>query len=191
MPTDPGIKGSVFEGLVADVNALVSSGRMSRADLEARLERVDLPYLDKKLGAACWYPIETYGRLLELLRYAEGGSRPDQYLRARGAGAAQRLIDGGLYSQMDVSVDTWGERVGKVMATLGPLMFNFGRWTSSIEEGDGLRLTAEDMGALPAVARIVIEGFIEVMAARALKSAVVVTSESLGSDSIRYTACRC
>jgi hypothetical protein len=47
-----GIKGSAIEALIEEVNALVSSGRMSREELEARLEKPDLALLDAKLQAA-------------------------------------------------------------------------------------------------------------------------------------------
>jgi hypothetical protein len=165
MIAGPSIKGSLFEAVAADVNALVARGRITREELEARLERSDLPYLDEKIGAAFWYPIDTY--------------------RRRGAAAANRLIEGGLYRQMDASVDTWGERVGKIMVTLAPLIFNFGKWSCSTEGGE-LRLEAREAVPLPEVSRVVIEGFVSVMATRAFKSDVQVRSTRPEPDRIVF-----
>jgi hypothetical protein len=185
MTAGPSIKGSLFEAVVADVNALVAAGRITREELEARLEAADLPYLEEKIGAGFWYPIETYRRLLETLRDVEGGARANAYLRERGATAARRLIEGGLYRQMDASVDTWGERVGRIMVTLAPVIFNFGAWSCSTEGGE-IRLEAREVAPLPEVSRIVIEGFVSVMATRALKAEVEIRSTRPAPDRILF-----
>lgn len=186
MSTGPGIKGTLFETVANDVKALVDRGALSREDLELRLEAEDLPYLEEKIGGAFWYPIETYRRLLEVLRDAEGGDRPHAYLRERGAAAAHRLIEGGLYKQMDASVDTWGERVGRIMVTLAPVIFNFGAWTCDTGRDGELELEANEVEPLPEVSRIVIEGFVSVMATRALKTAVTVRSQRPEPGCIRF-----
>jgi len=173
----PCIKGSLFEAVASDLNALVLSGAMSRDDLEARLEKEDLAYLDDKIGAALWYPIETYRRLLETLCEVEAGVDARGYLRERGATDARRQIEGGLYRQMDADVDTWGERVGLIMATLAPVLFNFGTWRCETRSDGSLQLDAEGVEALPEVSRTVIEGFVAVMATRALKTDVLLESE--------------
>ena len=129
------IKGSLFGPVLDDFRALVDRGNLSPEDRDARLEATDFAFLDEKIAVAVWYPIDTYARLLDTLRDVEGGERPDDYLRERGAAAAHRLIEGGVYSQMHATVDAWGERVGKIMVTLVPLMFNFGKWTCDTSGG--------------------------------------------------------
>lgn len=186
MSTGASIKGSLFEAVARDVAGLVERGLVSRDALEARLETEDLTYLEEKVGAGFWYPIESYRRLLETLRDVEGGDRPGPYLRERGATAARRLIEGGLYRQMDASVDTWGERVGKIMVTLAPVIFNFGRWRCDTTAGGSLLLDAEEVAPLPEVSREVIEGFLAVMATRALKTEVAVESERPTRDHVRF-----
>jgi len=143
MPSGPGIKGSLFDTVAQDVTrrsprtsrdgrpgrhdtvaqdvrALVERGALSREALESRLERDDLVLLEEKIGAGFWYPIGSYRRLLETLRDVEGGDAPRSYLRERGAAAARRLIEAGPYRQMDATVETWSERVGRIMVTLAP-----------------------------------------------------------------------
>jgi hypothetical protein len=186
MSKGPGIKGTLFETVANDVNALVARGALRREDLELRLEPADLPYLEEKIGGAFWYPIETYRRLLETLRDVEGGDAPHAYLRERGAAAARRLIEGGLYKQMDANVETWGERVGNIMVTLAPVIFNFGSWTCDTDEAGELELEACEVEPLPEVSRIVIEGFVSVMATRALKTPVTVRSQRPERGRIRF-----
>lgn len=186
MGPGPGIKGSLFETVANDVRALVERGALSREALEARLEPDDLPLLEEKIGAGFWYPMGTYQRLLETLRDVEGGRDPRAYLRERGASAARRLIEGGLYRQMDASVETWGERVGNIMVTLAPVIFNFGRWRCETRKDGSLELEVEDAAALPEVSRHVIEGFVAVMATRALRTEVEIHSERLAGDRIRF-----
>lgn len=176
--TDPSIKGTLFEPVVADVLGLVEAGKLTRTALEARLPSIDLAFFGSKLSAALWYPIETYARLLELLVAVEGGLRPQHYLQQRGARAAQRLIDAGLYSQLEASVGTWGEKTGRIMVTLGRVIYNFGQWSSSLlAEGAQLTIEAIDVEPLPEVSRTIVEGFIETITTRALGAPVQVTSE--------------
>lgn len=185
--TGPSIKGALFEPVVADALALLESGRLTETALEDRLPPTDLAFLGSRLSAALWYPIETYARLLELLVSMEGGIQPQHYLRKRGARAAQRLIDAGLYSQLDASVETWGEKTGRIMVTLAPALYNFGRWSSSLlAEGTQLTVEAVDVAPLPEVSRTIAEGFIETIMARAVGSAVQVTSERPTPDRIMF-----
>jgi hypothetical protein len=183
------IKGTLFGPVRDDFQALVGRGRLSPEEVETRLEARDVAFLDEKIGVTAWYPIDTYARLLDTLCEVEGGDRADDYLRRRGAAAAHRLIEGGVYSQMHATVDAWGERVGRIMVTLAPLMFNFGRWTCDTS-GGGLQVDAEDVAPLPDSTRIVIEGFIEVMATRALHDAVTVRSERPSPGRIHYEGTR-
>lgn len=187
MERQPSIKGTLFEVVVADVEALVPAGRVTQEALEARLEPEDLAFFGRKLAPALWYPIESYARLLETLRDVEGGADPERYLRRRGAEAAERMIQSGLYSQLDATVETWGERVGKIMVTLGRVCFNFGSWDAQDRDGI-LTVEARESEALPEVSRTVIAGFIEVITRRALKARVGVVTERPSPGCVRWLA---
>jgi hypothetical protein len=141
--------------------------------------------LDEKVGGALWYPIDTYRRLLEVLRDVEGGAHPEAYLRQRGANAAQRLIDSGLYSQLHPSIARWGERAGRIMVTLGAVIYNFSRWTSTVGE-HGFQIEAHDAAPFPEVSRGIVEGFIEVITTLALGGGVRVTSQRPTPDRLVF-----
>src|SRR5215470_7681100 len=97
---EPGIKGSVFAGIVEQVRTLRAAGRIAPKEIEARLGKEGAAYLDEKIQAAKWYSIRVYGAIRELLRDVEGGGREEYTIKA-GADSARRLIEGGLYQQLD------------------------------------------------------------------------------------------
>jgi len=192
---EPSIKGTAFESVVEDVKALADSGRISRDALEARLSAVDLEVLDDKILPAAWYPIDCYRRLSELLLETEGRGRTD-YLRRRGALAAERLFAAGLYQQLlrgeEIGEEIrkagrrWTAREGNLMATLAGAIFNFTRWRFSVESNASSRIDVTDAEALPEVARHAAEGFIEYTASRLSGGRVRVTSERPTSDTLRF-----
>src|SRR5688572_1766603 len=97
--TVPSIKGSAFEAVVLDVGRLLQSGKIPREEAATRLEAEDLRLLEDKILPALWYPLASYRRMSELLWEFDGGRDP-AYLMGRGARAAERLFDAGLYQQM-------------------------------------------------------------------------------------------
>ena len=94
-----GVKGTAIASVVEDLNRLLQEGKISREELEARLEADDPEVLEQKIVPALWYPMETYGRFVEILFDREGGRRTE-YLVERGRRAAQRIRATGLYSQL-------------------------------------------------------------------------------------------
>lgn len=145
---EPSIKGSIFRGVVEDVLRYRDEGRIAPDQIEAALEPRDLEILEAKILDASWYPIPTYARLLELLCRTVGGGRRSYYVE-RGEGSAQRLLDAGMYSQLDL-LGRWdkGEQRGaledearieramqayesklKLVVSLAGAIYNVGRWT--------------------------------------------------------------
>jgi len=127
-----GVKGTAIESVVADVNRLVEEGRVSRDALEARLPAADLQLLETKIVPALWYPYGSYGRLMELLFEVEG-RRSTEYLVERGVRAADRVRATGLYAQLKGNWSNWGDRVGTILATLGPAMYKDTQWRIRIQ----------------------------------------------------------
>jgi hypothetical protein len=194
----PSIKGAAFQAVVTDVQALLEKGRLARDTLEARLEAEDLRILEEKVVPSSWYPIETYRRLTELLLEVEGGGRP-QYVVERGARAAERLFRAGLYRQLrfgdERSVllkqgsDSWTQHDGTLMATLAGAIFNFSRWRFEVIDAArrAYRVVASDAGALPEVARLAAQGFIEYTTARLSGAPARVTSERTAAGDVVFT----
>lgn len=183
----PAIKGSAFQSVVEDVQRLLQEGRISREELEVRLEPADLPFLEDKVLPPFWYPIETYRRLSELLMELEGGGRPE-YIVRRGARAAERLFTLGIYQQlrrgekiaeeMRSSGSAWSQQDGAIMASLAGAIFSFTSWRFVADPERGAhRIEVSDAAGLPEVARFAAQGFIEYVSTRLAKAHVRVTSE--------------
>ncbi|HTO07639.1 MAG TPA: hypothetical protein VMR86_11370, partial [Myxococcota bacterium] len=85
MPTVPSIKGSVFAGLVEDIQKLLAAQRLKESELTRWLKPKDKEHLAAKaIQAHEWYDIRSYDRMSLLLRDVEGGGS-NEYLRKRGA----------------------------------------------------------------------------------------------------------
>lgn len=139
MPTLPSIKGSVFSVLVEDIQKLLSAMRLKRDELARWLKPKDLRYLESPIQPFEWYDIRVYGRMSELLRDVEGGGS-NEYLRKRGARNAKRLLDAGLYQQLEYThrtlfsqeseksarFEAFGRDLGR-LTTISSSILNFGR----------------------------------------------------------------
>jgi hypothetical protein len=188
MPAVPSIKATGFQSAADDLDRLVREGRLTRAELEEQLEPEDLPFLGKQLAASSWVPIATYTRALEVLIALEGGRDVAQYLRSRGKRAAERLHKMGLYGQFDATIETWGDRVGTITATMGAVLYNFSRWTvDSDVENRSFRTTVDDARDYPDHLCAITEGFIQYLAERLLPGMKVeVTSERVAPDRVVF-----
>lgn len=194
--SEPAIKGSAFEAAAVDLMRLVERGALRREALEVALEPGDLEVLESKPSHEDWVPIATYARIVDLLLRFEGRGDP-AYLRARGARAAERLFDSGLYTQLRHAAalaalsevkgkDVFTERDGRLMATLAGAIFNFGVW-SFRDAATCYAVEARDSAALPEVARYAAEGFLAVMTSRTSLREVNVSSRRLSADVIVWT----
>jgi hypothetical protein len=186
-----GVKGTAIESVVADVNRLVEEGRISRDALEARLPAADLQLLETKIVPALWYPYASYGRLMELLFEVEGRRRTE-YLVERGRRAADRVRATGLYAQLKGNWSNWGDRVGTILATLGPAMYKDTAWRIQIEgvaEGAvRFQLEVDCPAEFPDVCRLPTQGFIEYIARMyGTNQTTRVTSERVSPERMLFT----
>src|SRR5262249_14506253 len=158
-----------LSSVIEDVRALRDSGRISAERLETSLEPQDLALLEAKIQPALWYPIRSYARLTELLLHVAGrGDR--QYIVDRGARAAQRLWESGLYVQLQHGEEkaakarrTGGamtERDARMITTLSGAIFNFTRWSYRIEEGNAL-IEVREATDWPEVSVLAARGFLQ------------------------------
>jgi len=183
-----GVKGTAIASVVEDVNRLVLEGRLSRDSLEARLDAADLEVLEQKIVPALWYPIGTYGRLVEVLFEIEGRRNPE-YLVERGRRAADRIRATGLYSQLSAGRDDWGDRIGKILVSLGPAMFKDTTWTFHILSTEGplrWRIEMEVDADFPDLCRYSTQGFIDHLSGIYAGDRVRVTSERSAPTRIAF-----
>lgn len=189
------IKGSAFESAVSDLLALLESGRVTRAELEKLLTPADLECLDERVLPSSWYPLCTYERLLDVLVAREAGGDREAYLRERGRKAAQRLYEAGLYTQLEATLERWGERFGGLMSTLGAAIFRDTRWSLERTEDPGVehsryRITVEVPAEFPECARHTAQGFIELLGSRSAGEPIRVHSERPSKTRLVFTTYR-
>ena len=187
MAQPPSIKATGFQSAADDLVRLIDAGRITRADVEARLRKEDLRYLDKQLAATTWVPIDLYARLVDILVQLEANGAPEVYLHNRGLRAGARLHKAGLYRQFDASPETWGNRVGKIATTMASVLYNFTRWSFEIGGGRGVwQITVDEAALFPEVARFTTQGFIEYASRTVSRGNEVVTSERVTPDRLIY-----
>jgi hypothetical protein len=184
----PSIKGTAFQAVAMDLANLIRNRRIARETVEARLEAEDLRVLDDKILPGLWYPLACYRRMTELLWEIEG-KRDPAYLLARGARAAERLFEAGLYQQMrrgeEIGAEKrernegWTEFDGNLMTSLAGAIFNVSRWRyrRHPEDPNVNRIEVSEAAELPEVSRLAAQGFIEYTASRLTGANVRVTSE--------------
>jgi hypothetical protein len=175
----PSIKGSAFAFVVEKVLKLVSDGAIARSELTRRLPTGSLAFLDHPILVIDWYDIRIYAGLMELLRDVAGGGKND-YLMRHGSEAAERLLQKGLYQQMEylkrmalgketdpqARYQAFGRDL-RLLVTLGPSILNFGHQQvkDDPEHADRYVLEISDASAYPEVLCWTTQGFNNRMAA--------------------------
>jgi hypothetical protein len=182
----PSIKGSVFEGLMADLRETVAAGRGDLDELREALEDKHRDLLEGDVASIQWVPIGAYAAILDYLTRVEGAADPVAYLRRRGANACDRLI-GGIYKAFKVEPGNWGARTGEIMMGMGKLLYNFTRWSFS-DLGSGVyQISCEEASDFPDCAMETAHGFIERYASKASGRAVKVESSRATRARIVFT----
>ena len=155
MASIPSIKGSVFAGVSEDVCKLVRRGEISADELTRWLKAQDVDLLEQKIVVSEWDDIAIYTRMSELLRDVEGGGS-NEYLRQRGSRTARRLLESGLYQQLEylqrtelgrakeerARFEAFGRDL-RLLATLSASILNFSRWKSKPDPGEAGRYVIE------------------------------------------------
>jgi hypothetical protein len=186
----PSIKGTAFVSAVGDLQELLDTGRLTRAQLETRLRPEDVEILDSKILPGEWYPIDSYGRILDLLGDVCGGGAP--YHLQRGRKAAERLLRSGIYRQLDRAIEQRSEKdkasLISIMLTVGRTLYNFGAWEILRDQTSDrvLRFELRQMAALPENARVTIQGFVEWAAENIVGGKIRVESRRMSADRILF-----
>jgi hypothetical protein len=179
MASIPSIKGSVFAGVVDDVNKLIATGRASRKDAARWLQASDFALLEEPVVITRWYDIQVYARMGELLREIAGDGS-NEYLRSQGRQTARRLLEAGLYSQLEylhrtevsnavdgpARVSAFGRDL-RMLTTLSASILNFSKWTSrpDPEQAARYRIEISEAKDFPEVLAWRSDGFVNEMAA--------------------------
>lgn len=178
MPQAPSIKGAVFGGAVADFQHLLKQRSLARHQATGWLEPQDLEILDAPVSPAEWYDVRIYGRLLQLLRDVEGHGR-NEYLCERGARSAERLLQGGLYQQLEylnrtqvgratdpkARYEAFGRDL-RLLTTISASILSFSKWASmpDPDHRDRYRIEVSEAAVFPDGLVWTSQGFVNRMA---------------------------
>lgn len=175
--SEPSIKGSLVQSSLEVLRGHLASGALSREDLERSLKPEDLELLDDDLLMSAWIPVAGYGRILEALA-AAAGRRDDAFFIDGGRDSARRLVELGVYRQLDERTERWEERVGKLLVSVAGVLWNFGSWEwLGMDGADSFRVGCRGVAGMPRVYALRTQGFVEFLAARAAGGAVDLTME--------------
>ncbi len=194
--TQPSIRGSSFSSAHADLNRLLEEGRVTQEELAVELNVADIELLKQTVSLAGWFPIDSYGRILNLLARLESGGDELSYFMKRGEDTAKRLHDAGTVPQFEADVELWGQQVGNLMVSLAGAIFNFSSWAirNTHWDMDGAAKHCEfiidvtDAEEIPEPVRYTIQGFATYMMCVGTKDfTCAVSSRRPTPDHIQFT----
>lgn len=190
----PSIKGSIIDQLVEDVSALRDRGPEMESLVEERLDEVSLALLEEKVNPASWYPLTTYDQLSRLLLEIEGRGDPS-YIRTRGAAIGQRVMETGLYQQLEFldrldrskGFETYLKDMRLIVSLQGAIV-STGTWTAERdpEHPDRVMLVARDLEGYPDTLCLSTAGFMTGVSARAHRSGIEWSYDRPSDNEVRY-----
>jgi hypothetical protein len=164
---DPSVKGTIVVGVVASLRRLRKEGRLSAAQLAARLSAPALELLEQKIEATRWYPMPAFAELVEFEWDAAGKRNPD-YAREAGALSADRQMESGRYQQMDFAKRAKKAESAstlllqaRLITTVTAAFYNFLQTSVGIDPArpDQLEIVYANAAAWPEPLRYATEGF--------------------------------
>jgi hypothetical protein len=185
--SEPSVKGTLVQSAVSELRRLEERGSVSRAALECDLKREDLELLDEEILVSGWYPMASYGRMLEAIAAVLGQSGDADFVET-GRQSARRLVEMGLYRQLDErTAERWEERVGKLLLSVASLLWNFGSWEWLGMDESGFRIRFQGASPMPRSYALRTQGVVEHLAARAAGSPVrVQLTRSADGDTLEF-----
>jgi len=186
------VKGIFLAGAVASVRRAIRDGKVTREQVEVRLDGPDVPFLDEKADPGLWYPVVTLGHFLDVLADLDGGDRSEA-LQAIGRAAADMAAHTGRYGQLDPSRKA-GEshsevlRYGRLVTSVITAFYDFSRMSfgPAPEEPEAFQIDWFDVADLPESNRFCAQGFIERVAHHAASRALSVASQRPAPDHIVF-----
>ena len=200
----PGIKGRILAAAFEDAQKLVTTGAVKASELSRWLHPEDLEMLERPLAPSDWYDIKAYARVCELLRDVEGEGR-DQYLHDRGVRTGERLLEAGLYAQLEyvtrMKIGQLKEPIDryqafgrdlKLLVTISSSILNFSKWTSRPDEEHELRyrIDVSEASEFPEVLGWTSLGFVNCMARAGGGGANVWRWERIDAENLAFRMTR-
>ena len=166
---EPSVKAGVVRTVLADLQALVAQGDVSRAELESALGAEALSIVLDDVPDSAWVSIRSYEQIYLLLARHEASGGSPEYFRRRGADNAHRLIGLGVYQQIKFVQRASGKpRVDgmlaslRLTATLWNSVYSFGEFeVLSGATPNEMQIVVKDAAPLPDFVWNGVAGFVE------------------------------
>jgi hypothetical protein len=187
----PSVKGVLLRSAVDRLQSCLTSGRLSREQLELRLGSEELALFEKDaIVNGLWYPVTRYERLLDLI-YESEGRRPEALIDF-GKSAAESLLGAPAFAGIFDATARRGshESGGPLLMKLAELMLNFTRWKYAGVSADEFLVEVTEAAAYHEHARYTAQGLIEFFGARLFQTPLQVTSERPSPDRILFRGTR-
>jgi hypothetical protein len=187
----PSVKGVLLRGAVERIGSYLGSGRLTREQVELRLEHEDLDLFEKDaIVNGLWYPATRYERLLDLIHQVEG--RRPEALVAFGRSAAESLLGATAFAGIFEATARRGrhESGGPLLVKLTELMLNFTRWKYVGAGPDEFAIEVTGAADFHEHARHSAQGMIEFFASHLFDTRVDMQSERPSPDRIVFRGTR-
>ena len=183
----PSVKGLLVEHAAARIQSDLASGRLSREQLELRLEKEDLALFEKDaIVPGLWYPAARYERMLDVIYELEG--RRTEELVAFGRSCAEHLLASPAFTAMfeTIARRSGHESVAPLLLKLSEVVLNFTRWKYLGPRIDDFAVEVCDAADYHEHARWTVQGMIEAFGERLFGRRLQVTSERPSRDRIVF-----
>jgi hypothetical protein len=187
----PSVKGVLMRCAVERLESYLASGRLSRDQLELRLEHEDLGLFEKDaIVNGLWYPATRYERLLDLIHELEG--RRPEGLVAFGRSSAESLLEAPAFAGIFEATARRSrhESGGPLLMKLAELMLNFTRWKYVGVSADEFTVEVTGAADYHEHARHTAQGLIEFFGSRLFGTQLHMTSERPSRDRILFRGTR-
>lgn len=183
----PSVRGTLVAGAVNDIRKLLDRGAIARDQLQRALPDEALQLIDDEIHLDQWYPVHSFGRLVDFL-WEHEGDREREFMVRAGRASAEELVQSGVYSALQSTARQWGSNIIHVMTTVSGALYNFMQWRPMLSSDPRLfALEVSEATDWPDCLRLGTEGFIQYLAERAVGGHEVrVSSERRSPDRIVF-----
>jgi len=176
----------MIQQLVDRIQAFLDAGKLTREQLEVRLEKEDLAFFDGgKILPTLWYPVAQNHRLLEL--YYDLSGRRDDVMVEMGREQARQILRTPSFAKLFEAAGQRDEAsAGHLLVKLAELVLNFSRWTFHGSSLADFRIEVSEATDYSDHARHSATGFMEVLCEEIFGKRVRIASERPAPDRILF-----
>jgi hypothetical protein len=186
----PSTKGLMLQQVVTLIQDHLDTGRLTRDQLEARLEKEDLPFFDgDKIVPSLWYPVAQNHRLLDLY-FSISGRRAEAMVEL-GRVSARQVLELPAYAALfEAAAQRDAASAGPLLVKLAELVLNFTKWTFHGTTLDDFEIEVTEATEYSDHACHSAIGFMEVLGAELFGKKLRVKCERPAPDHIVFRSSR-